>query len=261
MSKEMIKIAKGIVLQAGEILRTNTHHNIFNKSSIFDLVSDMDLMIEHQILEQLAHHFPKHTFLCEESQKQLSSHTWILDPIDGTTNFISKHRDFAISLAYYENFKPVFGLVYDVMRDELFCGIVNEGAWCNHQPLTRSSFISMQECILDVSLNSLWRLRQHQVDLLPIQREIRGHRSLNCASLAICHIAQGINDVYISCSVHCWDYAAACIILQEVKGTYRIMQDFFTTKKTLAVFAGSQSLLQTIYYEYLDAYVADSTIF
>lgn len=257
----MIEIAKEIVLQAGERLRTNTHHTITEKSSICDLVSDMDVMIEHTIIEQLKNYYPTHTFLCEEGDKQLSSHTWILDPIDGTTNFISKHRDFAISLAYYEDHKPVFGLVYDVMRDELFCGITNEGAWCNQMPLACLTPVEMHESILDISLNSLWRLRQHQVDLMPIQREIRGHRSLNCASLAICHIAQGISNAYISCSVHCWDYAAACIILQEVEGTYRIMQDFFTIKKTLAVFAGSQSLLQTIYHEYLDGYVADSTIF
>lgn len=247
MVETMMKFAERLVLDYGAMLRKRRALVVEHKADHADLVSDMDTWIEQQMIAQIHHMYPDHTFLCEESEKVLSDQTWILDPIDGTTNYISKHRDFAISLAYYKNKKPVFGFVYDVMQDELFSAIHARGAWCNGVAMAIASPKKIEDCILDISMGSLYRMseqaRRHMFALYP---SLRGHRSLNCASLAICHIAQGIGDAYVSNNVKCWDYAAAILILEESKGAYTIYNDFFTTQRTTAYFACTRAVLKQL---------------
>lgn len=252
MDYEMLEEALRIIRSCGDRLRNTAYHEVQHKGCLYDMVSDMDIAIEQKIIQELHTYYPTHTFLCEEGTKELSTHTWIVDPIDGTTNYISKHRDFAISCAYYEERKPMFGIVYDVMRDELFYAIEGVGAFCNGQKMAPIVLRQLHECIFDVSLRSVNQLyKTKQIDLLPLCEETRGHRSLNCASLAICHIAQGINDIYLSNNVKCWDYAAADIILRACGGTRYIEQDFFTTNSTIALFTNHQSILKHIQETYL----------
>lgn len=243
----MMAFAKELVLTYGKILRETRHHQIQTKDSISDLVSDMDTWIEQEIIKHIHKAYPEHTCLCEESEKVLSDHTWILDPIDGTTNYISKHRDFAISLAFYKNKKPVLGIVYDVMRDEVYSAIHHKGAMCNGVALEKLRTKQLEECILDISMGSMYRLKERKgYDIVAMYPNLRGHRSLNCASLAICHIAHGLCDSYISYNVKCWDYAAAILILEECGGSYAIAHDFFTTKSTLAYFACSKNIVKHV---------------
>ena len=175
-----------------------------------------------------------------------------MDPIDGTTNFVSRHRDFAISLAYYHRQQPVFGIVYDVMRDELFLGVHGKGAWKNGERMAQLRKKEARECILDAGLHVLGYIkRTYGSDPLTMQDEFRAHRYLGCASLSIVQIAQGLSDLYLSAHVKCWDYAAAAIILEEVQGAYSIQNTFFTTTGTFAMFANRRSLITMVEKEYL----------
>ena len=117
MQQDVIEFAIELVRDCGAQLRRVSEVTPEYKTDFQDLVTEYDRSIEEQIHNALKVKFPTHSFLGEESVRERGDHLWILDPIDGTTNFVSRHRDFAISLAYYHKQQPVFGIVYDVMRD------------------------------------------------------------------------------------------------------------------------------------------------
>jgi myo-inositol-1(or 4)-monophosphatase len=150
----------------------------------------------------------------------INSYIWIIDPIDGTTNFVQRHRDYSISIACYKGDFPVFALVYDVMAQELFEAQKGQGAWLNGEkmlPLTGMGYL--KNSLVDFSVNGIHTMKKHyNVDLVKLSGSIRGHRALGSASLILCHIARGDTDIYISPKLHIWDYAAGNLILQELGG-------------------------------------------
>ncbi len=252
MQQDIIAFAKALVKSCGEQLRHVSTVIPEYKTDFQDLVTEYDRRIEQQIHDALIEKFPTHSFLGEESVKESGEHLWILDPIDGTTNFVSMHRDFAISLAYYHKKQPVFGIVYDVMRDELFLGVHGKGAWLNEQPMLPLQKKEPKDCILDAGMHVMSYIETHfDSKPLTMQDELRAHRYLGCASLSIVHIAQGLSDLYLSAHVKCWDYAAAAIILEEVQGAYSIQNSFFTIISTFAIFANRRSLITMIEERYL----------
>ena len=137
MQQDVIEFAIELVRDCGAQLRRVSEVTPEYKTDFQDLVTEYDRSIEEQIRYALKVKFPTHSFLGEESVRERGDHLWILDPIDGTTNFVSRHRDFAISLAYYHRQQPVFGIVYDVMRDELFLGVHGKGAWKNGERMAQ----------------------------------------------------------------------------------------------------------------------------
>lgn len=250
MQSEMLEIAKALVLQCGMYLKEDHELSIEEKEGIADLVTNQDRKIEAYLIERLSQHYPTHRFLSEESRVEDGEDLWIIDPIDGTTNYITSHRDFAISLAYYHHHKPVFGIVYDVMREELFVGINGEGAYLNGEKLAKRKPCVLSDCVIDASLHTMSSIKtSFSYDCCNLQSKLRGHRSFGCASLNIVHIAQGILDAYLSCQVKCWDYAAAMIILQEVGAVAYIQGDFFTARSTFALFASDEALKTTLWKE------------
>ena len=247
MHQEALSYAIKLIRDCGEMLRENVHHHVDMKEGCYDLVSDMDRYVETYLVTKLTERYPNHTLLCEEGVKQLSEDTWIIDPIDGTTNFIHKHQDFAISIAYYHQYQPVFGLVYDVMNNQLYTGIHGKGAFLNDKPLACVQEPLLSEAIVDVSMHTMhtiWKRTGKQ--LFELQGKIRGHHSLGCASLCIAHICDHTLDAYISTNVKCWDYAAASILLQEAGGYQIYHGTFFSTQAISAVFSNSQMVLHTL---------------
>lgn len=250
--KDMIEYAMKIVAASGEQLRTTPFTTLDYKDDPSDLVTDLDRCVESYIIEQLSLRYPDHSFLGEESRKEISDHMWIIDPIDGTTNFVNFHRDFTVSLAFYHKKQPVFGIVYDVMRDEMFVGVHGKGAWKNGKKMDVLHKKEWKECVLDAGLHVIRYIQDtYHHDLTNLVQDIRAHRSLGCASLSILRITQGQSDLYLSAHVKCWDYAAAIIILEEVKGAYTVQNSFFTTDSTLAIFANRRSFIERIQKEYL----------
>ena len=243
----MIEFAKKLVLECGEKLREAGKVNVEYKTGLQDLVTQYDRMIEKYMYNKIQEQYPDHQFLGEENVKEMGNHLWIVDPIDGTVNFVTMHRDFSISLAYYEDKKPVFGIVYDVMRDELFLGIHGKGAWLNDKKLENLHDKELSECLLEVGMSTISYMKeQFCYDLFEFQKKVRAHRSYGCASLSIVHIAQGITDIYIASKVKCWDYAAAVIILKETGGVFKIHDSFFTIEETFCIFANQKEWVMQI---------------
>ncbi len=119
--------AQTIVLEAGNFLRQHLHDDlqIEEKGDFTDLVTHLDKQVQEMLTQQIQSRYQGDGILGEEGGDVSSIHegnVWVIDPIDGTTNFIAQKTDFAIMIAYFENGVGKFGIIYDVMRDKLFHG-------------------------------------------------------------------------------------------------------------------------------------------
>lgn len=188
-----------------------------------DLVTDADIETEKVILEYLKDHFPDDEVLAEESEneeKLTSKRTWIIDPIDGTTNFAHGFPVYCVSVGLWEHKKPRAGVVIEVTRNEEFTAVAGEGAWLNGErisvsetPEPRQAFIGTGFPYDDLTLvNSYLDLLRH------LMQELQGIRRPGSACFDLCCVACGRYDAFFEYSLHAWDVAAAGLIVEEAGG-------------------------------------------
>ncbi|MFC0523985.1 inositol monophosphatase family protein [Pontibacillus salicampi] len=218
--------AKRWVLEAGEHIRTKMHQPLVieTKSNPDDLVTEMDQDTEKFFAEKIRESYPDHKVLGEEGfgddVKDLDGVTWIVDPIDGTMNFVHQKQNFAISVGIFKDGIGEIGFIYDVMKDCLYHAKRNEGAYKNDQLLPAlANSIPLEEAI--IGLNSTWAVPNKKVDENGIHRlirKVRGTRSYGSAALEFAYIAEGIMDSYITMRLAPWDIAAGIVLVHEVGG-------------------------------------------
>ncbi|QOR67721.1 inositol monophosphatase [Cytobacillus suaedae] len=250
---EIYETAKAWTLEAGEILRKATKETIRveYKTSAADLVTQKDKEIEQFFIDRIASTYPTHYLLGEEglaSDQEYEPNqeiVWIVDPIDGTTNFVHQKRNFAISVGIYENGKPRIGFVYDPIAEELFHAQVGQGAYLNDQPLPKLPEKTLEEA--NVSINQLWLVPNTYVDytiFTSMVQKARGTRYIGSAALEIAYVASGRLDTYIDFRLSSWDIAGGMVILGEVDGLMKTVDDknidvfnpgitFFSNKQVL----------------------------
>ena len=194
---------------------------------IKDLVTMHDLAIDQHLTTTISKRYPDHGFLTEEHDHPEiggDQDYWVIDPIDGTTNFVTRRDYFAISVGHYKGDTPVFGIVYDVMQDELYLGIHGEGAWLNGVRLPMlGGGKPLKECVIEVSLNAVEEFAQRRgASREAFVSTFRATRSSGSAALGICRVARDTLDIYLSSALAVWDYAAGAIILREVGGDWQL---------------------------------------
>lgn len=211
-----------LVREAGERIKAmmNEEIDVNLKSSRSDFVTNVDKQTEMFLVAGIQAAYENQNFLTEEKtvEQEGMEHLWIIDPIDGTTNFIYQKQNFSISVGYYHLGKPIFGVVYDVMANEMFVGIMGEGAYLNGVKLqVLNQETELKDSIIsgDVYRPGLFKLTPHELKPLFIT-----HRFLGSGALEVCHIAAGRWQSYVFPSLKIWDFAAAVIVLQCVGGTY-----------------------------------------
>lgn len=218
--------AKQWIKDAGNRIRLSFDKtlNIQTKSNPNDLVTDMDKEIEQFFIRNIREEFPDHKIMGEEGfGDTLASHEgiiWLIDPIDGTMNFIHQQRNFAISVGVYENGIGKIGLIYDVVHDELYHAIRGKGAFMNDKRLPKLNTTTVKEAIL--ALNASLVLENKRIDhniIIPLVREARGTRSYGTAALEMVYVATGRVDAYLSMRLSPWDVAAGSVIVEELGGT------------------------------------------
>jgi len=144
---------------------------------------------------------------------------WLIDPIDGTINFIHQQRNFAISVGVYENGIGKIGLVYDVARDELYHAMKGQGAYVNGKKIQVLEPARVKESI--IALNATWLMENKRIDhrlLIPLAMNARGTRSYGTAALELMLVAMGRVDAYISLRLSPWDIGGGAVIVEEVGG-------------------------------------------
>ncbi|WP_442599349.1 inositol monophosphatase family protein [Neobacillus sp. D3-1R] len=223
--EELDTYAKQWTKEAGERIRSSfsTTLDITTKSSPNDLVTNMDRDIEKFFIEKIREHFPQHKIFGEEgfgdTLNDLNGVVWIIDPIDGTMNFIHQQRNFAISVGIYENGIGQIGIIYDVVHDELYYARKGQGAYINGEPVPKLKETNISEAI--VGLNAIWATENKRIDytkIVPLVQDVRGTRSYGSAALELVYVATGRIDAYISMRLAPWDFAAGIILVQELGG-------------------------------------------
>lgn len=251
--------AKQWVKEAGDKIRESFSKtlNIQTKSNPNDLVTNIDKEIEQFFINKIRETYPEHRILGEEGYgdelQNFEGIVWIIDPIDGTMNFIHQQRNFAISLGVYENGIGKIGLVYDVAHDELYHAIHGKGAYMNDLHLPALKEAAVKESI--IALNATWVMENHRIDpqlLIPLAKDARGTRSYGTAALEMVFVATGRVDAYISLRLSPWDFAGGAVIVEELGGIVTNLRgkklDYLSNDSLLVAKPG---LHQTILKEYL----------
>jgi myo-inositol-1(or 4)-monophosphatase len=205
--------------QAGELLcgGYGRSHAALHKGRI-DLVTEYDKRSEELLLGLVRRRFPGHTILSEESGRHVGGdeHLWIIDPLDGTTNFAHGLPIFGVSIAYADAQGVRLGVVYDPTRDEMFAAERGAGAWLNGERLQVSQTDELLQSLLTTGFAyENWVIEANLPHFNHFQRLTQGVRRLGSAALDLCCVAAGRVDGYWETQVQPWDLAAGGLIAAE----------------------------------------------
>lgn len=210
---------------AGNVIKDSFEEQlkIETKSNPDDLVTNMDREIETYFINKISEQYPGHKILGEEgmgeSIESLEGTVWIIDPIDGTMNFVHQQTNFAISVGIYHEGTGMVGIIYNVVYDEMFHAIKGQGAYLNDRKLPVLKEVELEQSILAV--NATWVTENRRIDpnvLAPVVRKCRGTRSYGSAAIELAFVAAGRLDAYITMRLSPWDFAAGKILIEEVGG-------------------------------------------
>ena len=222
MKKELIKIIK----EAGEILKEGyyTNKDITFKAKK-DLVTQYDVAVENFLKKKFSKKFKDFNLIAEESDNANVefNNSIIIDPIDGTTNFVNGVPHTAISVGVYKNKKPYLAVVYNPILDELYTAKIGKGAYLNGKKLKVSNENDFQKSLLATGFPYTSNTNEDDLNdvlkkiklILPLCQDLR---RLGAASLDLCYIAKGTFEGYYEMNLKAWDVSAGILILTEAGG-------------------------------------------
>tara|TARA_B100000575_G_C23013960_1_gene583995 strand:+ start:272 stop:1012 length:741 start_codon:yes stop_codon:yes gene_type:complete len=203
MIKASEKASKVLIKDFGEIEKLQV-----SKKSPKDFVTNSDLKTEKIIIDELKKAKPNYSILSEEKgieNNKDKNNTWIIDPIDGTINYLHGVPHFAISIALKSHDQIIAGLIYDPIKDEMFYAEKNNGAYLNNQRMKVSKKNKIEDCLFAAG-NKIDYNQELQV------------RKTGCAALDMAYVASGRYDGYFQKNLNLWDIAAGIIIVKEAGG-------------------------------------------
>ncbi|XP_058032463.1 inositol monophosphatase 1 [Ahaetulla prasina] len=228
--EECMNHAVALARKAGEVIREALKEEVtvMIKSSPADLVTVTDQKVENMIISSIKEKYPSHSFIGEESVAAgagsilTDNPTWIIDPIDGTTNFVHRFPFVAVSIGFVVKKQMEFGIVYSCVEDKMYTARKGKGAFCNGHKLQVSKQREITKALLVSELGSdrnpevIKTVLSNMQKLLSIP--IHGIRAVGTAAINMCLVATGGADAYYEMGIHCWDMAGAGIIILEAGG-------------------------------------------
>ncbi|MBO8160563.1 MAG: inositol monophosphatase [Thermosipho sp. (in: Bacteria)] len=187
---------------------------IEQKSSFSDLVTLHDKNVQKMIIEAIKNYFPDDGILAEEGVDERATNLWVIDPIDGTINYIHGLPSFSISIAYFENSKPIFGIVYCPVNNEMFLGIKNQGAFLNGEKLKIIKKRNLNETVGSIGFFKDFTGKF----ITKVENKVRRIRILGSAAISASYVASQKFDFFVAKKANPWDIAAAYIIVSEAGG-------------------------------------------
>lgn len=245
MDLEQITIkVREIALQAGAFLRnerSNFDRSKVEKKSAHDYVSYVDKESERQIVAQLRELLPEAGFIAEEGSGSLTTeeYCWLVDPLDGTTNFIHNNSPYCVSIALRDRNEMLVGVVYEVCRDELYWTYKGSPSYLNGEEIHVSNISDMDEAFVALGFpydyDSYKPLAERIVH--DLYGNVGGLRLLGAAAAELCYVAAGRFEVRIEGLLGPWDIAAGSLILMNAGGKvtdYSGGNDFYSGREVLA---------------------------
>lgn len=193
-----------------------------------DFVSDADVESERAVIEVIQSHFPDHAILGEEGQGSAAEDfdadarsLWVIDPLDGTTNFAHDIPHFAVSIGYYEHGQPVCGVIYNPARNDWFHAVQGHGAFANDRRVVVADHESLSDSLIGVGFY-YDRGAMMEATLASIrdlfQQKIHGIRRFGTASLDLCQVGCGQFGAFFEYELSPWDFAAGRLFVEEAGG-------------------------------------------
>ena len=213
MIKACEKASKVIIRDFGEIENLQV-----SKKGPKDFVTKTDKRVEKILIEELSKSKRNYSFITEETGEILNKNKdvfWVIDPIDGTTNFLHGVPHFAISVALKDNGEITIGLVYDPIKNEIFYAEKNNGAYINNNRVRVSSKSNIDECLFATNCDGIKSVYP-KLNL----------RNTGCAALDLAYVGCGRLDGYFHNNINLWDVAAGKVIIEEAGGKVNDIHEF-----------------------------------
>ena len=242
----ILDLAKKMALEAGEIqlkLFRSQELEIATKQNDFDVVTAADKASEKIIIESISKNYPDHSILTEESGLSLHGNNeweWVIDPLDGTTNYSAGLPWFNVSIGIKHKGETVVGVVYAPRLGEMFAAVKGQGATLNDLPISPSETPTLTKAVVSTGFpydkavnpdNNLDNFKR----IMPV---VRGLRRMGSAALDICYVAAGFLDAYWEMNLNEWDVCAAMLIAHEA-GAYA---ERFRPDRNWSILASNKAL-------------------
>ncbi|HVX12372.1 MAG TPA: inositol monophosphatase family protein [Pirellulales bacterium] len=189
-----------------------------------DLVTEADLASQQAIRDVLLGAFPEHGFLAEENEQIASrsdDYRWIVDPLDGTMNYVHGVPNYAVSIGLEQRGEMVVGTVLDPVNDECFTAMKGKGAYLNGRRLSVSTATTMEQALIAVSFAARVRAGDPEIaQFNEVMLRAQGTRRMGSSALNLCYLAAGRFDAYWSRSTKIWDIAAGALLVTEAGGLF-----------------------------------------
>ncbi len=222
---EAVALASRLAREAGAIQRErySTVLEIRTKGTSIDLVTEVDLACEALIIAGLRETRPHDSILAEEGgggEQEGAELRWVIDPLDGTTNYAHAYPRFCVSIGVERSGEPLAGVVYDPLLDELFTAVRGEGARLNGAPIHVSAEPKLERALLCTGFAyDVQRSRDDNVaEFAAFLKAAQAIRRDGSAALDLCYVAAGRFDAFWEFKLKPWDVAAGCLIVEEAGG-------------------------------------------
>lgn len=222
---DAIRTAEEAARSAGSVLLEMQGQIVAREKAPADLVTAADLASQRLIFEILSTKYPDFAFLGEEEtgdvfiDREAADYCWIVDPLDGTTNYVHGMDSYCVSIGLRCDNNIVAGVIYDPNCDKLYSAIRGEGAYCNGVRLQTSSVRRLGDALVVASFPAKVRRDSEEIDrFLEVLVRCQALRRLGSAALNMCFVAAGKLDAYWATSVKSWDIAAGLLLIEEAGG-------------------------------------------
>jgi myo-inositol-1(or 4)-monophosphatase len=260
--KEIIKEVELIASETGAFIMKESEEfqvNFTRTKGIHDFVSYVDLGAEKMLVERLGNLIPEAGFHVEEgtSVKKGSKYCWIVDPLDGTTNFLHKLHPFAISIALSKCDEIIAGVVYEAGGAETFTAWKNGGAWLNGKRIyvSKASHLSDSLIATGFPYSDFSNLSSYLVCMEYLMKNSQGVRRMGSAAIDLAYVACGRYEAFFEYGLKLWDIAAGTILIKEAGGK---VSDFYGNEKEISGLniIASNSLLFPEFHEIVSKFMA-----
>ena len=242
LTSELLVLAESIAIKAGELLVNRpSKFELDQKSGVFDFATQMDHESEKLIVAEILTARPDDGLIGEEgaNRESKSGVTWVIDPIDGTVNYLYDIPGWCISIAAKDKDGGLVGVVYSPATQSLWKASRGGGAFLNGNPIKCNDPVGLDRALVGSGFAYDIEKRKIQADLVArLLPQIRDLRRLGACAVDICHVASGSLDAYFEAGVNEWDYAAAGLIATEAGATISIDTGIWNGEKNMVIVAG-----------------------
>ena len=250
----MLKTAVDAARAAGQIINRaalNLDQIKISQKGLQDLVTEIDIEVESLLRAHLLEAYPKHAFVGEETGftgPEKATSRWIVDPIDGTTNFIHGLPHYCVCIALEQDGKLEHAVIYNPATNDIFTASRGSGAFLNNRRIRVSSRVRLAESLMGSAIPS--RVLRNRTDLVDLQIRLRfdsaGYRQSGSAALDLAYVAAGYLDGFVGAGLKEWDLAAGTLLIKEAGGLITDMSGEGEYMNNGDIVAATPKLLPTL---------------